>query len=651
MQFPGRAYLRPYLPAALSLGVHLAFLGVAAAWTMAIDVAPESISVESVFDAERAQEEFSQIVEIDASISTTLSVTPGGGGSAGGAEAGTGTADGSITGAALGVAARTPVAGVKVERAVRNAVAGPRMKISSIGDLQAPGLASLGMDLGSGEVAGVVGARADGYGAAMHRLTQEILRMMREQPVIAVWLFDGTLSLKDDREEISDNFNKIYEELNLAQQRVDNGRERYSPLETVVCSFGEGVRKITPKPTADLRKIREAIDGVNDDESGVEMVFSAISSVIDEYGAPAQRSQRKLAIVVVTDESGNDEEELEEVVEKARQYKTPVYLLGREAIFGYKYARQVWIEPESKLPFWPRIRRGPESAFAECLQYDGFHDRSWEAMSSGFGPYAQIRLAKESGGIFFLLSRDERELVGWGARQQRKFDDVAMKEYEPLLVNRREYVRVRDASNFRKAVWDVVSTLNPESDPNLNLRRDGYPMNKKAFVEFARSQFERTLRVMHLLKQSVDRLEGVKDQRDRERDRRWRAAFDLVYAQCLAYRVRLFQLLLAIDGHVANDAKPADPKSNHWQVAHVQELLEPSEKQIKAAKVDLAELEAQREKAHNAYQFVIDEHPHTPWALRARRELNGGFGVRFVDDFEDLRYRDPDFRSRAPDEL
>jgi hypothetical protein len=419
----------------------------------------------------------------------------------------------------------------------------------------------------------------------------------------------------------------------------------------MICSFGNGIRKVTPKPTSDLKDIQSAIGRIEDDNSGIEKIFGAISEVISEYGATAQRSHRKLAIIVVTDESGDDEELLEEVVEKTRQYKAPVYMLGREAIFGYKYARQLWIDPETQLPFWPRISRGPESAFAECLQYDGFHDRSWEATSSGFGPYAQIRLVKDSGGIFFLLSRDETELIGWGARTPRKFDDIAMKEYEPLLVDRREYVRQRDASPFRKTLWEVVSRLNPESDPELNLARHGYPMDKKAFVEFGRGQFERTLRTMHLLKEAVDRLESVKELRAQERDSRWRAGFDLAYAQCLAYRVRLFQLLLAIDRHVVTDEKPVRPKSNHWDVSHIQELLEPSEQQIKATKVDLAELESERQKAIAAYQLVIDEHPSTPWALRAQTELAGGFGVKFIDDFEDPRYADPDVQARVPETL
>src|SRR5690606_2794661 len=83
-------------------------------------------------------------------------------------------------------------------------------------DLQTPALDMLGKDLGVGAVTGESGARVEGYGAAMSRLTQELLRIMRGQQVIACWLFDESNSLQDDRNEIRDQFDKIYQELNIA---------------------------------------------------------------------------------------------------------------------------------------------------------------------------------------------------------------------------------------------------------------------------------------------------------------------------------------------------------------------------------------------------------------------------------------------------
>lgn len=622
-------FARVYPALAISLAVHAALLAVLGAIKLAVDEEPDSVLVETVFNEERVQEQFSQDVELDTTVSQALSLTAGG-----------------VISEHIGAAAAAPIAQARVIET--QALSDPTIRMPTIGEIDVPGLGDLQTDLGEGQVSGEVGARVDGYGAAMHRLTQEILRMMRQSPVVAVWLFDASNSLKDDRAEIRDNFHKIYDELDIARRQADQRNERYSPLETVIGGFGQKWNPITPRPTDDLAEIKAAIDRVQEDETGEENVFSPISAVIDQYGATTGRSRRKLAVIVVTDESGDDEQFLEDAVKKAKQFSAPVYILGREAIFGYKTARVLWIDPETKLPHWPTINRGPETAFPECLQYEGFHDRSWEAASSGFGPYAQVRLAKESGGIYFLLSRDEENLVGWGARTQRKFDDIAMKEYEPLVVERREYERLRDTSPFRKTVWEVINALDPGRDPQLNLQRDGYPIDNEGFRRVGQMQFDKTLRAMRILNEAVERLDRVRPERDAEASQRWRAAYDLIYAQCLSYRVRQFQLLLALDQHVLANPKPNDPKSNQWDVRHITNMLAPTEQQIKETKVDTAELEAQRQKAMDMFQFVIERHPDTPWALRARQEMGWGFGISFVEDFWDPRYSDPKYQGRVP---
>src|SRR5690606_34352675 len=153
---------------------------------------------------------------------------------------------------------------------------------------------------------------------------------------------------------------------------------------------------------------------------------------------------------------------------------------GREAIFGYPYAYVRWRDPESGFTHWLQVDRGPETAFPECLQYDGLQPR-WDSASSGFGPYAQVRLAKESGGIFFLLSSHEADLVGRASRDPRRFADLAMKEYEPLLLPRREYEQTRNRSEFRKTIWQVIVAINPHLDSDLILRREHFSTDPSEF--------------------------------------------------------------------------------------------------------------------------------------------------------------------------
>lgn len=608
--------------AAVLLGLYL--------WRYSTETRTPNMVVETVFLEERPQEEFMQEMSIDTNVSQTLSVTSGG----------------AVTGQ-LGATTANPIARQNIETS--DALKEPRINVTQFASISLPGIGDVNMDLGEGEVSGEVGARVDGYGTAMHRLTQELRRMMREQQVIVVWLFDSTESLRSDRQEIAENFNKIYEELNIARQQAEQRKERYHALETVICSFGEAVRKITPRPTADLKEIKEAIVKMPEDKSGKEMIFSSVNAVLDEYGKLARSTNRKLAIVVLTDESGDDPDGLETTVEKSKLYKAPVYILGREAIFGYPYAKVAWKHPDIDHTYWININRGPETAQPEALQYNGFHARD-DSASSGFAPYVLARLVKESGGIYFMLQSEEKDLVGAAARLQRKFDDIRMKQYEPGLEPVRDYVRKRDASDFRKIIWQVILRLNPHLDGELNIAWH-YPIGIEEFKTQGKQQFQRAVRALQLMNTAITELEKLRPSRELEPDLRWRASYDLVYAQLLAYRVRLFQYLLAMDNHVTTNPKPRDPKSNHWQRDFTTTMLQPTEQQIRAAGVDAEQLEMQRKKALEMYDFIIREHPGTPWAQRAEQEKRWGFGIKFSDHFWDPRYNDPAVLAKVPKSL
>lgn len=613
----------------VSVVVHAALLGAMAFYRINLGGEPDVIAVETIMSDDRTQQEFSQDLTVDTTVSENMSVQAGG-----------------VVTTAIGAAAAQPIAQTKIEQS--EALKDPEIKVATIGDISLPGAGELSVDLGEGEVSGEVGARVDGYGAAMHRITQEMIRMMRKQPVIAVWLFDASNSLEDDRKEIADNFHKIYQELNIAKEEATQKGQKYAALETMICSFGRDVKKLMPRPTDEIEAIQKAIGEIKEDESGVENTFGAIGKVVDEYAAMASRSDRKLIIIVVSDEAGDDAVELESVISKTQRFKSPVYFMGREAILGYPYAYVDWRDPEPPhLLHHIRVLRGPETAFPECLQYDGFHGR-WDSASSGFGPYGQVRLSKKSGGIYFLLTSEEKSLHGRAARLQRKFDDLAMKEYEPLLLSMREYEQERNKSPFRSAIWKIIVELNPHLDGQLMIRRHHYPFGKQEFEAEGRLNFERAVRAMAKMNEAIKILEQIKPMRAQEREMRWRAAYDLAYAQLLAYRVRQFQFILAVDKHVREWPMPKNPKSNEWDFHNVSQMLDPDAQQVAATKVSVDELQKQRQKALEMYEVVMREHPGTPWAQRAQQEKGWGFGIAFRDHFRDPKYNDPKYRARVP---
>ncbi|WP_437184959.1 vWA domain-containing protein [Planctomicrobium sp. SH668] len=597
-------------------GVALAILGI---YQVKIHLKPEQVTVETVLADERVQQQFDQDLSVDTRVSTTLSATAGG-----------------MVTTSIGSTGAT-AAGTQAKIASSEVMKGPALSVATISDITIAGAAELGMDLGEGEVKGETGARVEGYGVAMGRVTQELVRMMRNQPVTVVWLFDASISLRDDRKEISENFNKIYEELQIAQTESKARNLKISPLDTMVCSYGGTVRKLLPSPTSDIAAIKKAIESVTDDESGMENSFASIVKTLDEFGPITARADRKLALIVVTDESGDDDTLVEDAIVRSSKFKAPVYFMGREAIFGYPYAHILWVDPETGLHHWPRVNRGPETEFPECLQYDGIGGR-WDSASSGFGPYGQVRLAKESGGIFFMLASEEKDLIGRDAQGSRKFDDLAMKEYEPMLLARRAYEMERNKSDFRRSIAQVIDGLNPEKDGELDLQRWNFPMDRAEFQRQKQVAFGRALRSLGKLNEGIRILQGIAPLRAKESEPRWRAAYDLALAQLLCYRVRQFQYLLALNLQERENPLPKDPKSNEWNLANVQEMLEPTPEEVRYSKVDMAELEAQKALAIELYNQVIANHPGTPWARRAAQEREWGFGFRLQEGFRDPRY-------------
>jgi len=618
-------------PVAVSFLVHGAILASMAVIT--IDLLPESskVQVNTVFSEERLQQEFTQELEAETQVATSDNLVAGG-----------------TVSTTIGASAPPAVAKVKVE--VSEKLDESRIRIDTANVTVVPD-ELLGVDLGETEVTGEIGAIVEGYPAALSRMTQELLRVLRKHRVLAVWLFDRSESMRDDQAVIAGKFNKIYQELQIEDRQQAGRRKRKGRdiLLTSVAAFGEQLSYLTEEPTSDIDKIVGAIENIEIDESGAENVFQSVAAVIDTHREMVNRQKRKLIVIVVSDESGDDGEFVDDAIAKAQRSQVPVYVMGREAIFGYPNARIKWIDPVYGLPFWRPIRRGPETARVECLQWDGLH-RRWDSFSSGFGPYEQVRLARETGGIFFLLpgETEEANLAGAGAHAKRRFDFLDMKEYRPLLLTREDYDQTVRQSQFRQTIVRVIERLDPRNDPELEIRQNWYPLQPEQFRAEATKQVVRAARAMFLLNQVVPTLEEIASLRNGEASQRWRASYDLLVAQCLCYRVRLFQYLLAMDRHAHQQPTPTNPETNRWNLGRATEMIEPEEEQFQRVKQAfqievprdeyLERLQGYQEQARQGYAAVIAKHRGTPWARRAVHELSMGFGMNFYEAHRSENY-------------
>ena len=631
---------------ALSTSILVHVTVIVVLWLLKIDLLPAipDVVVETFFNEEQTQERFVKELDEQTEISETQNINAGG-----------------VVSTTIGGSGSVQIAQTKIETS--QSLKDPEIEIN-VSDVNLPGQEFIGDDLGVGEVNGEVGAMVEGYGAALSRITQELIRLMRERKVMAVWLFDESESMKDDQQEIATEFHKVYEELGIQQMQDETIKKKGEVLMTSIIGFGDQINVLTKTPTGDVKKIQQAIQRIGIDRTGHENMCKSIGRVLDTFTPLARKQKRQLVVIVVSDESPTDHIQIEQAILRAKKAQAPIYILGREAIFGYPYARLRWKDPVYGLTHWVQIDRGPETAFPECLQYDGMQ-RRWDSFSSGFGPYSQVRLAKHSGGIFFMLPGEEEQLDGPGAHEDRRFAALAMKEYEPLLLARREYAQQVTARPFRVAISGIIARLNPNEypliathDPKLNIQRTHYSVDVTTFRQQAVEAGQRAFRAMGLFSQAIAILDKTGPLRDGENSLRWRANFDLIRAQCYAYRVRLFQFLLVLDKHAVDFPALKDPKNNRWHFQRSRNMVVPDQTQYKRVQIQLkikakresflAEMKEQQDQANRLFQVVLTEHPGTPWARRAGWELGHGYGMQVNEGFHDPRYRDVGTRIKVP---
>jgi len=469
---------------------------------------------------------------------------------------------------------------------------------------------------------------------ALSQITAELLQMLENGNVVVVWAFDMSNSMEDERQEIHDRIDRVYTELGIT------GRARNGRLTTAVTSYGSNFFIHTRNgPTSNLEHIRAAIKAVQNDESGKEMMCQAVGAAINQHREYAKKQKRQMALVLLTDESGepeNNQMYLEQAITEAKSANCRIYTMGREAVFGYPHARMRWKHPQTGRTHWLLVDRGPETAFAEQLQTNGFRRRH-DAFSSGFGPFAQTRMANETGGIFFMLPTEEEAIV---AGEKRRYELEAMRSYKPDLRSQLEQFEERDTHPMRTFLWQVVTDLNPLESPQkareLEMRIH-YSLNPTVFVRQAREEQTKARQYLNYLAQAEKILLDNKRLREQEVSPRWQGNYDLMLAQLVTFQVRIYEYGVYLDYFMKNPKTAPQTRGaailNNWAIT--------TRKITFAEKQELAKDYPDREKVleyiqrgKQLFADVMKNHTGTPWAARAQYELNRGFGVELVADYD-----------------
>jgi hypothetical protein len=128
-------------------------------------------------------------------------------------------------------------------------------------------------------------------------------------------------------------------------------------------------------------------------------------------------------------------------------------------------------------------------------------------------------------------------------------------------------------------------------------------------------------RTAYTVDEALAPINEVARRRDHETSRRWQAHYDLVRGRLLAMKVRCYEYNWICARMKKDPPKFTNPRSNAWRLVPDREIRY-SEKAAAAAR-----------EAETLLRRVIEDHPATPWALLAQRELKDPLGFKWVETY------------------
>lgn len=452
-----------------------------------------------------------------------------------------------------------------------------------------------------------------GTKGAIDRLTREIAASLRERRTCVMWLFDSSLSLQDRRNQIASQFENVYQELGALELGAEGA------LTTAVASYGDKFDAITPQPIDDIESIRDAIRNIPLDESGHERVFQGVQEAIRRWNKYRLEPRRNALMVIVTDEKGDDLQELESAIKLCRKAGIRCYVLGNAALFGRVKGYVRWRYDDGETEDLP-VDQGPETAYPEAVQL-GFWSvdgRDLERMSAAYGPYGLTRLCAETGGVYFIT--DESRV--------HRFDPEIMRNYLPDYRSLEIYEREVKRSPAKNALVEASTRTAADGIelPRLQFRADTDETLKQELFEAQKpaAELEYKLNIM------LSALEAGEKDRDKILEPRWQAGYDLALGRVLTMRVRANGFNAILADMKTNPKTFQNKDNNHW-------VIEPNE-EITAG-IQLKKMGA---KGVELLEKVIREHPGTPWELIAQRELSRPLGWQWAETYIEIpKPRDP----------
>lgn len=448
-------------------------------------------------------------------------------------------------------------------------------------------------------------------------LTNLVRESVNYAPTLVVWVVDRTDSAAALRLEATTIARGIYQDQSIAA-RDDQA------LLTSVVGYGQKMDEPTT-PTADGKEALAALEKLARDDSGREATFATLFSALEKFAAYRTGAERReVLFVLVTDEVGDDAAEAEATLTLFKRHLVPVYVLSVPAPLGRKHLGD--LKAEARSDGQPGVVIGPESRESEAISIESMGGNyDLEVLDSGFGPFSLEWLARATEGKL-LASRPAYHESGffglpgteWPTSRARQFDAEVMKKYAPDYISADAYTAMLQSNQAMRALVDAGKLPRAEVRTQLNLTFA--KRNEAQFAKDLSKAQQGAARLEPDINRLFDTLAAGESDRVKLTSPRWQASFDTAMGRACAAKARIegYNAMLAL---LKQGKKFANPDSRAWR-------LEPAENSAEAGSA----INKLVERSQMYLKRVAAEHPGTPWALIAERELQEQVGWKWVEE-------------------
>ncbi len=445
--------------------------------------------------------------------------------------------------------------------------------------------------------------RLDDKTRATNGIASEIADALKLKKTLVVWLLDRGSKFNWDMIQPT------------SQMALAKSKNKSQLLTAVMTINKEGATKITDAPAEDLTQIANLVSGVGE-ERDEPKTFTAIDAAADEY-LPYRAKGYEMIFVIVGDRAGQDWEQFDAAAPKLRRAAVSVFGVGKAVPFGRQAGMSDGAPCESLALERIDLQYPPPNMGQNCEA---------NLTDSGFGPFGLERICRASHGRFYRLRVPNIEgklSPGWTTGPNDEIDPEMLNALAPDYVSDQDYQKLLSENKARLAVHNAAKlpfTKVFRSDSvyvnTVFHTRDVNAAQVANMVSNAqRPVAEKSLDVDRM----YDALAPGESERSKLTSARWQCNFDLAMGRILAAKARIdgFNALLAT---VKQGKSFTNAKASSF-VLHRSDTIPASSVLDKMAKNSRMYLNR-----------IIKEHPGTPWADLAARELTENVGWELKEE-------------------